>query len=112
MSEEEGGMTGRAEVMVVVEGRVLVTGAGAGIEAILSTLTFFLICIGAILIAVVLLLAVPKENVPAVPAKPAEEDGKLNPTVVTPSFPCEVVAEEEEAEAEEEGPALSMSSSS
>jgi hypothetical protein len=108
MSEEEGGMTGRDGVMVVAGGRVLVT--GAGIQAILSTLTFFLICMGAILIAVALLLAVPKENVPAVPAKPAEEDGKLNPTVVTPSFPCEVVAEE--AEVEEEGPALSMSSSS
>jgi hypothetical protein len=102
----------------VLGGRALVTGTGTetGVAAdrglILSPLTFFLICIGAVLIAVALLLAVPNEKVPVFPAKPAEEDGKLNPTAVTPSFPCEVVAEDEAAEEEEEGPALSMSSSS
>jgi hypothetical protein len=91
------------------EGRIGRVEAGAGIAAILSILTFFLICIGGMLTALALLLAVANENDPAFPANPAEEEGKLNPTVVTPSFPCEVVAEEEE---EEDGPALSISSSS
>ena len=79
------------EEEVEVEGRIgrveAGAGAGAGIAAILSILTFFLICIGGMLTALALLLAVPNENVPAFPANPAEEEGKLNPTVVTPSFP-------------------------
>ena len=77
------------EEEVEVEGRIgrVEAGAGAGIAAILSILTFFLICIGGMLTALALLLAVPNENVPAFPANPAEEEGKLNPTVVTPSFP-------------------------